>query len=128
MEPIIVIALLLGGLLQQIPIPGNCVFEFTCLPTNPLDVFTIYKEVYGIPHTVVLGLLLGICIGAIYVHNRSTTMLAILGIYTFAGLGATWAAEANEEGLGAQITLAYYVIALAIASAVVVFFLKVLRE
>lgn len=124
----IIVLGLLGGLLGEIPIPGNCVFEFTCLPDNPLDVFKLYHEVYGIPNTVVLGLLLGIIEAAIYLRNRSTTMMAILGIYTVAALGATYAAEAQADGIGPQLTLTYYVIALGIASAVVVFFMKVIRE
>ena len=128
LDSLLAVALVLTNLIMQVPIPSNCVFEFTCLPTNPMDFYKIYHEVYGIPNVVVLGMFLGIIIGAVYVHTRSNTMLAILGIYTVAGLGATYAAEANEQGIGPQLTLVYYVIALSIASAVVVFFLKVLRE
>lgn len=105
--------------------PNNCVFQMTCFPSNPLGSFDVYYYVYGIPKTVILGLIVGLCIAIIYLKNRSLTVLAILGTYSIAALGATWA---NEASIAKQYGMALYVIVFAVATAVVILFLKVTKE
>lgn len=118
------IVLLLGSLLGQLN-PNNCAFQFTCFPKNPMQVFEIYSDVYGVPNIVILGLVLGMIEGAIYLNNRSLTMLAILGVYTIAALGATaW----NDPTISAQFDMMKYIIAFAIGSGVLIMILKLVRE
>jgi hypothetical protein len=115
------ILFLLGSLLMQIP--TNCVFEFTCMPENPLQVFEIYNHVYGVPNIVILGLIVGVINAAIYARSRSLTVLAIVGIYSITAIGATsWAS------VGETFELIKLIIAFAVGSAVLILVLKVLRE
>jgi uncharacterized membrane protein YeaQ/YmgE (transglycosylase-associated protein family) len=124
MEYILGIVLLLGSLIGQLD-PNNCAFQFTCFPDNPLAVFEIYSTVYGVPNIVILGLVLGMIEGAIYLKNRSLTMLAILGIYTIAALGATaW----NDPAISEQFDTVKYIIAFAIGTAILIMILKIVRE
>lgn len=120
----LVVLLLFGSFFQDID-QNNCAFQFTCFPHNPMQVFDIYHDVYGVPSIVILGLVLGMIEGAIYLQNRSLTMLAILGIYTIAALGATaW----NDPTISPQFDMMKYIIAFAVGSAVLIAVLKLVRE
>jgi len=100
-------------------------FSGDCAITNPLDVLKYLNIVYGIPNAVTLGLILGMLVAAIYIWSRNLTVLAILGIYSVAIVASTWAAEGAVTETYKTIL---YIIALSIASIVVMFVLKVLRE
>ena len=102
----------------------------TCFPTNPLDVFTIYSEVYGIPSLYILGFILGIINAMIYAHSRSVSMLAITGIYTIAALAAIGVTTSNPANatITPFIIMAEYLVIFAIATTILIFVLKVLRE
>jgi hypothetical protein len=117
------VAFLLSGAFAQID-DSNCVIQLTCFPDNPLDVFSIYEHVYGIPSVAILGIYVGIINAAIYLNSRSGTMLAIVGTYSLTAVGATWA----ESEIAPQYETALYVVAFALASAFIVFILRVLRE
>lgn len=107
----------------------NCVLESTCLnwltDGNPLGALSLFKEFYGIPNAVTLGLLLGIITGMIYVHQRSLVQLAVIGIYIIALVGGTFAAEAY---VAPQYHNLLYVILLGISSAVIIFIVRLIRE
>lgn len=92
---------------------------------NPLGALQVYQEFYGIPNAAILGLVLGIIIGMIYVHTRSLAHLAVLGLYVVALVGSTFAAEAY---VAPQYTIAIYVIAIGITSAVILFVLRLIKE
>jgi peptidoglycan/LPS O-acetylase OafA/YrhL len=104
----------------------NCIEQLTCFPsTNPLEFFTFWNKVYGIPNAVILGLFLGLIIGAIYLKTRSLIHLAILGIYAISIVSATWA---SETIIAPAYQTVLYIIAVAIASLLVVIVLKSARE
>jgi hypothetical protein len=118
-------ALLLGlqNLLQQ----TNCVIEMTCFPDfqNPLSVWTFYKEFYGIPNAVTLGIILGIISAGIVVWQRSLASLAICGIYITSIVSSTWL---NDTYIAPQYHVITYLIVVAIASLLVMAVLKTIRE
>ena len=120
----LVVLLTLGNLIGQLN-TSSCPFQFTCFPSNPLDVFSIYNKIYGIPDVVVLGIVLGLVEAAIYVKNRSLTMLAILGIYTITIMGASYWSQATT---GTEFNLVQYIIAFAVGTAALIMVLKLLRE
>lgn len=85
----------------------------------------IYELQYGVPVAVMLGLLVGIIILAIYVHTRSMAHLAVMGIYALAIFSTMWASNAYFES---QINIAWYVVAVAIASVIVMLVLRMIKE
>ena len=97
----------------------------TCFPEKPLDVFNFYNIQYGIPTVVILGLLVGVIIAAIYLRTRNLAHLIVLSIYSFAVFGTMWI---NDEYLLEQYHTVMYIIALAMASLITVLFLKLVKE
>lgn len=111
-------------LLKQVT---NCALERTCGPdfTNPLSALSLYQEFYGIPNAAVLGMFLGIIIGGIYGATRSLVILGILSIYTIGLVGATFLAEAY---VAPQYSTLVYLIMMAVASVIVIFFVKLVKD
>ena len=103
----------------------TCIESFSCFPTQILQVFDLYEIQYGIPTVIIFGLLIGIIITAIYLHNRSLTALIVMSMYSFAVLSAMWI---SNEWLEAQYHTALYVMFIAIATVIVVMILKLVKE
>jgi hypothetical protein len=97
----------------------------TCWPTGVMEIWRLYEHQYGIPVSVILGLIVGMIILAIYVHTRSLAHLAVMGIYAISIFSAMWA---SNEFFEEQINVAIYVIAIAIASVTVMFVLRLVKE
>lgn len=97
----------------------------TCFPALPLDVFKFYWYQYGIPTSIILGLLVGIIIVAIYVRTRSIIHLSVMSIYAFAVFSSMWV---NDSYLEAQYHLAVYVVAVGIASGITMMVMRLGRE
>ena len=103
----------------------TCIENLSCFPSTPLGVFDFYEIQYGIPAVIILALLVGIIIVAIYVRTRSLTQLAVMAMYAFAVFSAMWV---NDAWLEAQYHTAVYVLALIIASAIMVMILRLVKE
>lgn len=103
----------------------TCVETLTCFPTGFMEMWEIYELQYGVPVAVMLGLLVGIIIMAIYVHTRSMAHLAVMGIYALTIFSTMWASNEFFEG---QIETAWYVIGVAVATVVVVLVLRLVKE
>lgn len=97
----------------------------TCWPDGLMEVWRLYEYQYGIPVAVMLGLLVGIIIVAIYVYTRSLAHLAVMGIYALAVFSTMWASNVYFES---QINTAWYVVAVAIASVIVMLVLRLVKE
>lgn len=97
----------------------------TCFPEKPLDVFNFFDYQYGIPTVVILAIFVAVIIGAIYLRTRSLAHLIVLSVYSFAVFSAMWI---SDEFLEEQFEIAVYVIALALASLLVVMLLKLVKE
>lgn len=104
---------------------ATCVETMTCWPETLMEIFRLYTYQYDIPVAVILGFFVGIIILAIYVHTRSLAHLAVMGIYSLSIFATMWASDAFFES---QIHTAWYVIALAMASVVVLLVLKLVKE
>lgn len=103
----------------------TCIESLSCLPTNPLDVFELYDVTFGTGMTtVILALIVGITIMAIYMRTRSLALLSVLGIYSI----ATFSAMITSQYISAQYQIAQYVIILAVASVIVMMVLKLVKE
>ena len=103
----------------------TCIESFSCFPTEILQVFDFYEIQYGIPTVLIFALLVGIIIVSIYLYNRSLSALIVMTMYTFAVLSAMWV---NDVWLEAQYHTALYVMFIAIASLIVVFILRLVKE
>lgn len=90
-----------------------------------MEIFNLYPIHTGIPVSVILGLFVGIIILAIYVRTRSIAHLSVLGIYSISIFSAMWASEAFFEE---SIKVALYVIAVSVASVIVMLVLKLVKE
>lgn len=90
-----------------------------------MEFFKIYEYQAGIPVSVILGIFVGIIILAIYVRTRSLSHLSVMGVYAISIFSAMWASETFFED---QIKIAIYVIALAMASVIVLMILKLVKE
>ena len=90
-----------------------------------MDVFKFYNYQYGIPNAVTLGMFLGILVAGVYLKTRSLNILVILGVYCIAVVSSTWASEVSIQPAYQGII---WIIALSIASLVVIMILKVTRE
>lgn len=97
----------------------------SCWPTGIMDMWNIYEYQYGVPVAVMLGLLVGIIILGIYVYTRSLAHLAVMGIYALSIFSTMWASNAYFES---QINIAWYVVAIAIASVIVMLVLRLVKE
>lgn len=104
---------------------ATCVEAMTCWPTSVMEIWRLYQYQYGLPVPLVLGLFVGIIILSIYVHNRSMAMLSVLGIYAISVFSAMWLSESFFD---AQIKTAIYVIAVSMASVIVMLVLKLVKE
>ena len=103
----------------------NCVEAMGCMPTNPLDVLNIYDVWFGSPATlIVMALIIGIITIAIYVRTRSLPMLTILGIYEIAAFGTIM----TSKYISSQYQIAFYVMGIGIATAVVMLVLRLVKE
>lgn len=96
-----------------------------CWPSGIMEIWRLYEYQYGVPVAVVLGLFVGMIILAIYVHTRSLAHLAVMGIYALSIFSTMWASNAFFES---QINIAWYVVAIAIASVGVMLVLRLVKE
>lgn len=103
----------------------TCVENLSCLPSKPLEVFDLYFYQYGIPTSVIFGLLVGIFVVAIYLRTRSLAHLTVLGIYSLVAFSAMWVSDTFLEE---QYRMAIYILALAFGSVLVVMVLKLVKE
>lgn len=103
----------------------TCVETLLCLPEKPLEVFNYWLYQYGIPVPVILGLIIGIIIGGIYVRTKSLAHLSIMTIYAVSVFGTMLVNDAYVE---TQYHTILYVITIAIASVVVMMVLKLVKE
>lgn len=103
----------------------TCVETLLCLPEKPLEVFNYWLYQYGIPVSVLLGSIVFLIIGAIYVKNRSLAQVAVLSIYSFSVFSTMWV---NNAYIEEQYHTMLYVIAISIASVVVMMVLKLVKE
>lgn len=97
----------------------------TCLPEKPLEVLNYWLYQYGIPIPIVLGLMIGMIIGAIYVRTKSLAHLAVMSIYAVTVFGAMLVNDAYVES---QYHTVVYVIAVAMASVITMMVLKLVKE
>lgn len=104
---------------------ATCVELIECIPEAPLDVFNYWLYQYGIPVPIILGLILGIVIGAVYVRTRSLAHLAVMSIYSMTVFGTMLISDAYIE---AQYHTMLYVVAIAVASVIVMLVLKLVKE
>lgn len=104
---------------------ASCIETMSCFPEKPLDVFRFFEYQYSIPTVVILALFVGIFIAAIYMRTRSLAHLIVLSVYSFAVFGTMWASDAFLEE---QYQMVVYIIALAIASVVVLVLLRLVKE
>lgn len=104
---------------------ATCVETASCWPQNLEEFFEIYPIQTGVPVSVVLGLLVGIIVLAIYVHTRSLAHLTVLGIYSIAAFSAMWASEAFFQQ---AVNTALYVLAFSIATVFIMVILKLVKE
>ena len=103
----------------------NCIETSTCMPTNPLDVLNLYDVFFGAGMSLlVMALIIGIITVAIYVRNRSLPMLTILGIYEIAAFGTIM----TSKYISSQYQIAFYVLGIGIATAVVMVILRLVKE
>lgn len=103
----------------------TCIESFSCFPAKILDVFDFYDIQYGIPAVIIIALLVGMIIVAIYLRTRSLSHLIIMTMYAFAALSAMWV---NDAWLEEQYHTAMYVLFIAIASVIVVLILRLVKE
>ena len=104
----------------------TCVENLSCFPNaTALEFLRLYEYQVGIPVPVILGILVGMIILAIYVRTRSIAHLSVLGIYAISIFSAMWASEAFFEE---SIHTALYVIAITVASVIVMLVLKLVKE
>ena len=103
----------------------TCVETLTCLPEKPLEIFNYWLYQYGIPVPIILGLIVGMIIGAIYVRTKSLAHLAVMSIYAVSVFSAMLLNEAYVE---TQYQSVIYIIAIAIASVITMMVLKLVKE
>lgn len=95
------------------------------MPTNPLDVLNLYDVFFGTGMSLlVMALIIGIITIAIYVRNRSLPMLTILGIYEIAAFGTI----ITSHYISSQYQIAFYVLGIGIATAIVMLVLRLVKE
>ena len=103
----------------------TCVENISCLPTNPLDVFNLFDVTYGAgATTIVLAMITGTIIAAIYLRTKSLALLSVLGIYSFAAFGSLML----SPYITSQYQTAVYVIIIAATSVFVMMVLKLVKE
>lgn len=103
----------------------TCIESMTCLPEKPLEIFNYWLYQYGIPVPVVLGLIVGLIIGAIYIRTKSLAHLAVMSIYSISVFSAMIITGGYME---TQYQAVVYIIALAIASVITMMVLKLVKE
>lgn len=103
----------------------TCIETMTCLPEKPLEIFNYWLYQYGIPIPVVIGLMIGMIIGAIYVRTKSMAHLAVMSIYAVTVFGSMLINDAYVES---QYHTIVYVIAVAIATVITMMVLKLVKE
>lgn len=103
----------------------TCVELIECMPEAPLEVFNYWLYQYGIPVPMILSLIVGMIIGAVYVKTRSLAHLAVMSIYAMTVFGTMFISDAYIE---AQYHTMLYVVALAVASVIVMLVLKLVKE
>jgi len=103
----------------------TCIETLGCLPEKPLEVLNYWLYQYGIPVPIILGLMLGMIIGAIYVRTKSLAHLAVMSIYSVSVFGAMLVSDAYIE---TQYHVVIYIIAIAIASVITMMVLKLVKE
>lgn len=104
---------------------ATCVELMTCLPEKPLEVFNYWLYQYSIPIPVIIGLMLGMIIGAIYVRTKSLAHLAVMAIYSISVFGAMLVSDAYVE---TQYHIVVYIIAIVIATLMTMMVLKLVKE
>lgn len=103
----------------------TCIETMTCLPEKPLEVMNYWLYQYGIPVPVILGLLVGMIIGAIYVRTKSIAHLAVMSVYAITVFGAM---IINDGYVEEQYHTIIYIIAIAVASTITLMVLKLVKE
>jgi len=103
----------------------SCIDTLTCLPTKPLEIFNYWYYQYSIPVTVILGLLVGIIIVAIYVRTKSIAHLVVLSTYAVSVFSAMLV---NDAYIEQQYHTVVIIIAVAVASVLTMFVLKLVKE
>ena len=103
----------------------TCVENLLCLPEKPLEIFNYWLYQYGIPVPVVIGLMIGMIIGAIYVRTKSLAHLAVRSIYAITVFSAMIVSDAYVQ---AEYHSIIYIIALAVASVITMMVLKLVKE
>jgi len=103
----------------------TCIETMTCMPEKPLEIFNYWLYQYGIPVPIILGLIVGLVIGAIYVRTRSLAHLAVMTIYAITVFGTMLISDAYIES---QYHMILYVVAIAIASVIVMMVMKLVKE
>lgn len=104
---------------------ATCVETLSCLPDEFMGIWRLYELQYNMPVSIMLAMLVGMIVLAIYVHTRSMAHLAVLGIYSLSIFATMWASDAFFES---QIETAWYVIAIAVATVVVTMILRMVKE
>lgn len=103
----------------------NCIESSSCLPQNPLDVLNLYDVFFGTGMSLlVMALIIGMITIAIYVRNRSLPMLTVLGIYEIAAFSSI----ITSKYISSQYQIAFYVLGIGVATAVVMLVLRLVKE
>lgn len=103
----------------------TCIEALNCLPEKPLEVFNYWLYQYGIPVPVIIGLMVGMIIGAIYVRTKSIAHLAVMSVYAITVFSAMIVADTYIE---TQYHAIIYIVAIAIASVITMMVLKLVKE
>lgn len=104
---------------------SNCIELGTCMPVNPPDVLNLYDVWYGSGFTVlVMAMIIGMITIAIYVRTRSLPMLGILGAYEI----AVFSSIVTSKYVASQYQIAIYVIGIALATAVTMMIMRMVKE
>lgn len=103
----------------------TCVELMTCLPEKPLEVFNYWLYQYAIPVPLILSLLVGIVIGAVYLRTRSLAQMSVMTVYAVSVFGTMLI---NDSYIEQQYHTIMYVVAVSIASVIVGMILKLVKE
>ena len=104
---------------------SNCIELGTCMPVNPPDVLNLYDVWYGSGFTTLaMAMLIGTITVVIYVRNRSLPMLGILGAYEIAAFSSI----VTSHYVSSQYQIAIYVIGIALATAVSMMIMRLVKE
>ena len=113
------------GLIIPSAYASNCIELGTCMPTNPPDVLNLYDQWYGTGFTILaMAMIIGMITVVIYVRTRSLPMLGILGAYEI----AVFSSIITSKYVASQYQIAIYVIGIALATAVTMMIMRLVKE